>query len=117
MRYLSYLIWAITAASIILIFFMYNRIRLAIAVIKTAALYVKDVPHAMLVPIITSFAVIAWIIIWIVCFVYILATFDSVKKDDATPFANITYSDKQSVSQWYWLFFGLWVNAFIQALE
>lgn len=87
MKYLAYIVFAIAAATALLVICMYKKIQLGIAVIKCAALYVGDVKLAILVPIITCFVVIIWIIIWIVVFLYSLSNFDKATKDPDYPIA------------------------------
>jgi hypothetical protein len=54
MMYLGYAIWGLDAFLAIVIFCMRRKIALAIAVIKTAALFVKDVWSVLIVPPIMS---------------------------------------------------------------
>lgn len=47
----------------------------------------------MLVPIITAIIVFAWIIVWIVVFVYAVGNFDTFTKSDDYPIADVTWND------------------------
>ena len=52
----------------------------------------------MLLPIITSFFSLGWIILWIVIFVYTIATFESITKFPSWPIGDPSYSDKQKLA-------------------
>lgn len=52
---------------------MYERIRLAIAIIKTASMFVRDVKSAMLVPGLFFIKLMGFYAVWIVGFIYIYA--------------------------------------------
>mmetsp|Transcript_123575 Transcript_123575/g.174184 ORF Transcript_123575/g.174184 Transcript_123575/m.174184 type:complete len:146 (-) Transcript_123575:109-546(-) len=92
MRYTAYVLWAIAGISIILIFCFRNKIRLAIAIIKTATLYVKDVPTSFLVPPLFTIALICWWVFWIFSFVYVYATADGFTGSETSPFATVNHN-------------------------
>lgn len=52
---------------------MFNRIRLAIAIIKTATMFVRDVKSAMVVPIFFYLKLLVFFAIWIIGFIFIYA--------------------------------------------
>jgi len=60
--------------------------------IKTAAVYVKDVPTSFLVPPIFSLLVAAFWIIWIFGFVYLYSFYDTIRKSDSSPFSTMTHT-------------------------
>jgi solute carrier family 44 (choline transporter-like protein), member 2/4/5 len=80
-EYGSYAVFGFTAFSFLVLIFQRNNIRLAIAIIKTAALYVKDTPLAMLVPPIFTLIVAAWWSIWIVGFIFLYSWGEFFKND------------------------------------
>lgn len=49
----------------------FNRIRMAIAIIKTAALFIIEIPFIMLVPPVFTFLVTGYWRLWIMSFIYI----------------------------------------------
>ena len=55
----------------------------------------------MLVPILTAIAIFAWIIVWIVVFVYAVGNFDTFRKSSEYPVADVTWNDTQTGTMWY----------------
>jgi len=50
---------------------MFSRIKLAIAVIKTTAVFINDVKSIYFVPIVSSIAVFCFLFMWMLGFIYI----------------------------------------------
>lgn len=50
---------------------MYSRIRLAIAIIKTATMFVRDVKSAMIVPLLFYVKLLIGFGFWIIGFIYL----------------------------------------------
>lgn len=95
---------------------MFDKIRLAIAIIKTATLYVRDVPLAQLVPpVFTILNAVFWCV-WLFGLVYIYSVGTFVKNGNS-PLASVVWDDNTKKMLWYYLFGGLWCNAFIQAVN
>ncbi|CAD8147663.1 unnamed protein product [Paramecium octaurelia] len=94
----------------------FNRIRMAIAVIKTAALFVMEVPSVMLVPPIFSILVMGYWGLWIISFFYIYSMGD-IKGSSDTPLATVEWNDNIRYYLIYHLFYGLWSNALLQAFS
>lgn len=88
----------------------FNRIQMAIAVIKTAALFVLEVPSVMLVPPIMSIIVAGYFALWIISFLYIYSMGD-IKGSSDTPLATVEWNENVRYYLIYHLFFGLWTNA------
>jgi len=67
---------------------MFNNIRLAIAIIKTATAYVIDVPLSMLVP--PCFTVLTgiWWLYWIFGVVYLYSV-GTIVKSNTSPLATV----------------------------
>lgn len=70
------MILAIWLISLIALFCLWNNIRLAIAVIKTATVFMKDVWSALLVPPVIAIIAVAWWIIWVIFFVFVYSVGD-----------------------------------------
>jgi hypothetical protein len=94
----------------------FNRIRMAIAVIKSAALFVMEVPSIMLVPPVFTVLVMGYWGLWIIAFFYIYAMGD-VKGSGSTPLATVEWNDNIRYYLIYHLFYGLWTNALLQAFS
>lgn len=69
---------------------MFNKIRLAIAVIKTATLFVKDNFSIILVPPVIAVALAILWVWWIISVIYIVALGD-IKGSGSTPFASVEF--------------------------
>jgi len=92
MKILSYVVFAIAAFTVFIVLCMYTKIRLGIAIIKTAALYVGDVKLSIIIPILTSIVIAAWFIIWLVVFLYRLSYYDKIEKNPDYPISSVSYS-------------------------
>lgn len=114
MLYIAYAIWGILGICIIGFLCMFDKIRLAIAIIKTATLYVRDVPLCMLVPPIATIINAIYWCVWLFGLVYIYSVGTFVKKGNS-PLASVEWEQNTKYMLWYYLFGGLWGNAFIQA--
>ncbi|CAK9082418.1 unnamed protein product [Durusdinium trenchii] len=60
----GYILWVLAGIYVILVCCLLDRIRLAIAVNKVAAIFVKDTPRILLVPAIQALVGILWILVW-----------------------------------------------------
>lgn len=81
---------------------------------KTAANYVGDVKSALFVSPVFSLVTAAFWFLWIIGFVYIFSWGD-VEKRSGSVFGEVMWADGVEGYIWFYLFMGLWVNAFIQA--
>ncbi|CAD8120069.1 unnamed protein product [Paramecium sonneborni] len=116
LEYLFYIEIAWIIFSIIAFICIFNKIRLAIGVVKTATLYVKDNFSVMIVPPIIGICLgILWVW-WIVSVVYIVGLGD-IKGDGSTPFATVTFDNTTRNMVYYFMFGGLWKQAFLLALN
>lgn len=70
---------------------MWNNIRLAIAIIKTATLFTISTPTAMLISPIMAVITIVWWIIWIIFFVYVYAVGVVEKRSPTSIFGKVTH--------------------------
>jgi len=59
---------------------------------------------------------IIWWVVWIIFFVHVYAVGDVEKKSETSIFATVTHTEIQGYKVWGFIFGGLWVNAFCQAL-
>eukprot|EP00929_Paragymnodinium_shiwhaense_P003806 TRINITY_DN10446_c0_g1_i3.p1 TRINITY_DN10446_c0_g1~~TRINITY_DN10446_c0_g1_i3.p1 ORF type:complete len:932 (+),score=213.90 TRINITY_DN10446_c0_g1_i3:88-2883(+) len=62
--YFSYALWIAAGIYLIAIWCLFSRIRLAINVNKAAALFIYETPSILLLPIISSFIAIVWMLCW-----------------------------------------------------
>ncbi|KAL4485826.1 hypothetical protein ABPG72_012366 [Tetrahymena utriculariae] len=115
LKYLSYAVFALDGLFLIVFLCLFNRIRLAIAIIKSAALFVAEVKSSFLVPpVVTIFCMLftAW---WVVAFVFVYSVGD-IQESDYGPFASVKWQKNTRYMLIYHIFGGLWINAFFGAL-
>ena len=70
---------------------MFSKIKLAVAIIKTASIFVKDEILITLLPIFTALFTIGLWIWWIITAVYIYST-GTITSSNSLPFASVTLS-------------------------
>ena len=68
----------------------FGKIRLAIAVIKTSAVFIGEVPTVLSIPIIFGVLIIGFWILWIGIFIYLYSVGDISGRTDS-PFATIKW--------------------------
>ena len=101
---------------LIYILCMCNRIRLAIAIMKSGTIYIKDVWQVLMVPPVMFVLTLGIYIYWVFAVVFLYATGD-VKQDDNDALAEVEW-DESTRKVYYFEFFGIfWVAAFLIALE
>lgn len=127
-----WIVVGVFAISLVIFCCLYKNIKLAIAIIKTATIYVVDVPLVMFVPILFTIITAGWWAFWI-CTMLCVYSHGYMYHSTSGPWASIdhkydatksyipaldatkTYQDL-TWHNWYFLFGGLWVNAFISAV-
>jgi hypothetical protein len=101
---------------LIYILCMCNRIRLAIAIMKSGTIYIKDVWQVLVVPPVMFVLTLGIYIYWVFAVVFLYATGD-VEQDDEDALAEVEW-DQTTRKVYYFEFFGIfWVAAFLIALE
>jgi hypothetical protein len=131
MLYIAITLWVIAGLSFLI--FMYTifprcrcyfrSIQLAIAIVKSAALFLRDVPSALIVPLVFGLLIIAFWSFWITMFLFVYSSGD-IRGSDSTPFATVDWNDnirlQMIINGRYMLIFqlfeGFWCNALLHAL-
>jgi len=113
-KIIGYICWGIAGASLITTLCLFGRIKLAIAILKAAADYVKETWSVFIVPIVAVIILAAFYAYWAVTSVY-LVTGGDPKRMDTNAFATFDYSKKLEYYMIYHLFGGLWITAFVGA--
>ena len=73
-EYIAYACMAFTVVYFIAICCLYTKIRIAIRIMETAADFVTEVVLIVLVPPITAIVIVAWVLVWVYTFVYVVTT-------------------------------------------
>jgi hypothetical protein len=113
-KVLAYLCWAIAGLTFLAVLCLYSRIRLAIAIMKAAADYVKETPSACLLPPVTIIFLITFYLFWGVAAVYLVSSGDA-SQIQGSPFGSFEFDKTLQRLLIYHLFGLLWLNAFIIA--
>jgi len=106
----SYIVWGIAAISLIVLYFLWDRIRLAIAIIKASAEFVEETPNILSVPPLMFFVLLAYYIYWIWILLYILSSGSVHANDSGLPFAQVAWTTESTAFFWVHLFGLLWNN-------
>jgi hypothetical protein len=72
-KIIAYVCWGVAGITFLAVLCLWNRIRLAIAILKSAAVYVKDTPTIFVVPIITIITLICFYAYWGITAAYLSA--------------------------------------------
>jgi len=113
-KIIAYICWAIAGVSLIATLCLYGRIKLAIAILKAAADYVKETWSVFLVPIVAVIILAAFYAYWAVTTVYLVSAGDP-ERMDSNAFGTFSYGKKLEYYIIYHLFGGLWLTAFVGA--
>lgn len=113
-KIIAYVCWGIAGASALTILCLYNRIKLAIAILKAAADYVKETKIVFLVPMVSVVILAAFFAYWAVTAVYLVSAGDPYKMQNSA-FGSFEYDRKLQYYMIYHLFGLLWLTAFIAA--
>lgn len=94
----SYIVYGLVAVFLIFILFMFRRIRLAVAIMKSGALFLKDVWLIILVPILVFIVSVLVFIYWVLALVYIFSSGYIEDKDEDNHMAHITWDNRTKKS-------------------
>ncbi|OMJ83106.1 hypothetical protein SteCoe_16026 [Stentor coeruleus] len=108
------IIYCVVALFIIILIFMYRRIQLAIAIMKSGAIFLKDMPSVIFVPIIMFCLSFGFYVYWILALIFIYSS--GKLKDGDSVVAKIDW-DKSTRNSLYFEIVGiLWINSMKIAL-
>jgi len=113
MLYGAYAVWGILALYTLIILCMCKRIRLGVAVIKTAGMFINNNPHIFLVPPIFLVFILLWMAVWIISALFIFSVGEIVPRDDFVVFTTVVWDKTTRYVFLYYLFGFLWLNAFL----
>lgn len=114
-KYVAYVIWGIAGISAIFFCCFRNALRLAVAIVKSAGLFLMDCKTVLLVPILGYVLFLAVFAFWLTGFVYLFSMGDP-KRMTKYPFNTFSVEGETKQYLYFWLFMGLWKQAFISAL-
>ena len=119
----KYEYWGITIASyavalllLILVICLRKHIGLAIAIMKSATIFINDVWTSLLVPIFMFFVSLAVITFWILALVYLYSSGTLQHQDNSSAVAKIEFNTLLKNSLWFEFLGIIWINCFEVAL-
>jgi len=113
-KIIAYICWAIAGTSALAVLCLWGRIKLAIAILKAAADYVKETMIVFLVPIVAVIVLAAFFAYWAITAVYLVSAGNPVQIKNSA-FGSFDYDKKLQYYMIYHLFGLLWFSAFISA--
>jgi len=113
-KIIAYICWGVAGFTFLAVLCLFDRIRLAIAVMKAAADYVKDTPSVFLVPPVTVVILLIFYAFWSSAAIFLVSSGDLSQMQD-TSFVSFQFDTRLKRLLIYHLFALLWVNGFIIA--
>lgn len=115
-KYWAYGCYAVAAVFALIVCFMFERIQLAIAIMKAAASFIGDEFTVVLVPVISFFASVGIVIFWVLALAFLYSSGEVKKSDKYHTFAAVEWDTTTRDLFYFECVSILWVNAFKVAL-
>ena len=112
LHYLSIFFYVLGGLCTLIIMGSLSKISISIALLKTAAMFVYSNLAILLIPIIVAIVLAAYLILWIVVFLYLWTIGTSTKRENS-PFAQIAWDTRTRYIVIFHAFAFLWNVAFI----
>ena len=119
----KYEYWAIAIASyavallfLIIVICLRKRIELAIAIMKSATMFINDVWSSLLVPVIMFFISVGVFAFWILALVYLYSSGTLKHQDNASAVAKIEFDTRLKNALWFEFLGIIWIDCFKVAL-
>lgn len=111
MTYMAYGIWGFCGLNALIFCCFRKQLALAVAIVKTAGVFLNDVKSVLIVPILGQIFIIVFFAIWVFGFIYIYAS-GIITGQVALPYATVAITNNQTAYLLYYIFGGLWIHAF-----
>ena len=116
LKILAIVFYILSFISLIYLFYMCNKIRLAIAIMKVGTQYIRDVWHSLLIPPCFFIFTVVLYIYWSLACIFIYSCGEVKKREGSNPFASVEWTNSER-NAFYFEFWGvLWSNAFLLSL-
>jgi len=119
--YIGYVLWAVSIILTFAIVCNYNKIRIAIKIMQTAADFVTEVCMVTLVPPVISVLMFIWVFVWLYVASYVYSTGEFKANIGGSFYGSNDGSWNENpqlrYNWWMWVFTFLWINAFLGALN
>jgi len=113
-KIIAYVLWGVAGFTCLAVLCMYNRIRLAIAILKAASDYVRNTLSVFLVPPVICVILVAFYTYWTITSIYLVSS-GQATTTGSTPITSISFDTQLKKIMIYQLLGLLWVNAFVLA--
>jgi hypothetical protein len=114
LKIVAYVCWGVSGFTLLAVLCLYNRIRLAIAILKAASDFVKDTPSVFILPPLTAVILTIFYAYWGGTAIYLISSGDASQIQNA-PFGTFEFDKTLKKLLIYHLFGLLWFNAFVMA--
>jgi Plasma-membrane choline transporter len=114
MKVLCGLCYSLAGIWLLVVLFLCNRIRLAIALIKTVAEYLKDTCTVFIVPFIFYLVSGCFYAYWVALSIYLYSS-GEVEKSDGSFLPDVKWTSTTRYAWWFHLFALFYINAFLNA--
>lgn len=112
LQYVAYFFFALAGISALIICCKRSAIKMAVAIVKTAGSFIMDCKTVLLVPVVGQLFFLIIFFLWTLGFIYVYSL-GTPQKQAKYPFAEFKKNDMEVYAYWYWIFMGLWKQAFI----
>ena len=115
-NYCAIACWSMAGILTLMVCCMWSRIMLAITIIQAAADFVTDYQRLLLVPILNTLALFAYLTLWISTGAYIFSVGESIYQDGQV-YGRIVWSTTTKAFWWIHVIALFWVIAFLMYLS
>jgi len=117
-----YVLYALSAAALLLIIYLRRRIQVSISIANAAARSVMDIPSTIFYPFIQIFGFMVLLAIWIPTILFLASTGDPEERTSEyygfqISYISIRYPDSTVYTFWFLLGVFFWTSEFIRALS
>ena len=117
LEYGAYALWGISALTLCCICCCWGAIKVAVAVYKTTAQYVRANMRIFILPFFSWVFQVLWVGVWVVCAIYVFSVGEPAQRAAPWEFTTeIMWSDTTRYILWYQIFGLFWIAAFINGL-
>jgi hypothetical protein len=114
LTYAMYVLFGLTAVTLILVCCFWHAIKIGIAVFKTTSQYVQANLKIFILPIVSYLTIGVWSCFWLIGAVNVFSIGTPEPRDDGFPFATEVKWDWFTRVAFFYDIFGLfWINAFV----
>jgi len=116
-EYGAYALWALGGIFLCCVCCCWGAIKVAVAVYKTTAQYVRANLRIFLLPLFAWIFQVVWGLVWMFCAIYVFSVGEPEAREDPWSFlTHVKWSDTTRYIFWYQIFGLFWIAAFINGM-